>query len=381
MRKKRLTRGLLAVACALACALAALVPSRALAADFNDTDWRENVANRVEVGGDDWGGDDEWLGGTKVPSFNLIGGAPLNYCGASFVYRYFLEPAAGVLTDASNDIFSQLGSVGSLNLDYTGTDASGQADMTFQTMYLRAAIVQQQVVSPVALGFLGLAMALSLLEFSKETATSRGGGIETMGSLVWIIVKFSIVMQLITHVTLLCGAIFNVFAWVARATSSLVSMSSIGQVFSGFMIQMQQLTYAQLGEAFLYLILALVIVIVVVVTLVRVIVVSVTRLIKVYLMSAFAGFPLVMITSRQTRDSGIRFFKSFAAVCLQSAVLLVLIASSGLVMAAATSLFNPTGLTGFANVVVSTIGPIAGCIAVQAMVGQSESLSNQILGA
>lgn len=370
-------RALLSLLLVALVAAALAAPARAAAAEFSETDWEANVSNREPGESEDWGS--EWLGGLKTPTLNLLDPATiwpsLQYFGYSL-----LEDGAGTLVGTANEVFDSLGTIGSLDSDYAGT-----GDSTFATMYSLATSVQERVVSPVAIGFLGLSLALAVLEFSKETMSRHGEAMTHLASYVWIAVKFVIVMQLITHLDLLCGAIFDIFGWVAQQASAVAAAAlpgvSTGGTFGSFMIQMQKLTYDQFGTAFLYLLLALVVLVVVVVTLVRVIVVSVVRLIEVYLMSAFAGFPMVMLTTRETRDAGIRFFKQYAALCLQAAVLLVLIACAGLVMAASTSLFAPQGLTGFTAALVGAIGPIAGCVAVQAMVGQSRQISDRIMGA
>lgn len=314
-------RGLLALLAALALAFAFLLPSvPARAAEFSETDWEANVQNREEGTSDDW--DSEWLGGLKKPSFNVFDGSTYWPSFQSLLYGWF-EQAAGTLTTTSNEVFEALDDIGALDSDYAGSSNS-----TFATIYSVATAIQRTVVNPVAIGLLGLAMAISLLEFSKEAATNpRSGSMNQLASYVWIAVKFSIVLQLINNLDLLCGGIFDVFAWIARSCSSVITAAlpqgASADTFSSFMIEMQKLTYAQFGVVFIYLLLAFVIVCVVVITLVRVIVVSVTRLIEVYVMSAFAGFPLVMLTTRETRDAGVRYLRSYASVCLQAAVLVV----------------------------------------------------------
>lgn len=354
------------------CALAA--PTRAYAKLASEDDWQQNVDSREEgdPDGDSW--DDYELGGEHKPGFNPLNPMPL----VTYTVYSWLEGMAGTLTNVSNDVWGALDSVGTLDSDYAPS-----ADSPYRSIYNVATRVQRDVVNKVALGFLGIFLALSLLEFARETGTSPRYGIAQFSGFLWICAKFAVMIQLINHLDMLCGAIFNVFAWVARQTGSVISglLPADAETFGGFMISMQKTTYSQAGVAFVYVLLALVIVAIVFITLVRVISISVIRLIEVYLMSAFAGFPLVLATTKRTRDSAIRYFKSYAGACLQAAVLLVLIACSGLVMAACTAIFTAGDLEGVSGAVVGAIAPVAGCLAIQAMVGQSRQFADRIMGA
>ncbi|MCI6548378.1 MAG: hypothetical protein MR874_07785 [Coriobacteriaceae bacterium] len=370
-----------AIAIALLCAAVTLslaVPAHA--ADFSTTDWHQNVSNRTAGASDDW--NQEWLGGEKYPTID-----PLNLGGTfgptiAYTIYGFLEGSAGALADSADTIYDSIQSVGTLDVSYTGADASDGNNETFSRMYSLATQVQNSVISPIAIGFLGLSMVLELLEFSKTVATTHSAPMGPLASYVWICVKFAVVMQIISHLDLLCGGIFDVFGWIARQCSSVIGSTSLGGTMgmSGFMIAMQQTTYANAGSAFVYLIIGLAVVVVACVTVLRVIIISVTRLIELYVMSAFAGMPLVMLTNRQVKDSGIRYFKSYGAVCLQAAVLVVLVACSGLVMAASTAIFTPPSAGGIPGAILSAMGPIAGAWAVGKLVGQSRQIADRIMG-
>ena len=370
-----------AVATALVCVAVTLslaVPARA--ADFSTTDWRQNVANRTAGTSDDW--NQEWLGGEKYPTID-----PLNLGGTfgpSITYTFYswFEGAVGSLADSADAIYGSISSVGTLDVSYTGTDSSGKSNETFARMYSLATQIQNTVISPVALGFLGLSMVLELLEFSKTVATTHATPMGPLASYVWICVKFAVVMELISHLDLLCGGIFDVFGWIARQTSAAIgSLPLDGSMgMSGYMVAMQQTTYANAGSVLVYGLIGLAVVVVACVTVLRVIIVSVTRLIELYVMSAFAGIPLVMLTNRQVKDSGIRYFKSYGSVCLQAAVLVVIVACAGLVMAASTAIFTPSDVGGVPGAILSAMGPIAGAWAVGKLVGQSRQMADRIMG-
>lgn len=102
------------------------------------------------------------------------------------------------------------------------------------------------MIQPICVGFLGLACVWALLEFSKEVSTNRGDHFSMAGNYVWIIVKFSLVMVLISHTVQLCGGVYEVFLWVANKVSDTLAAGQIGGVgFNSFMLSMMEIRYSQ----------------------------------------------------------------------------------------------------------------------------------------
>lgn len=365
------------MAALLAIGLALSAPARARAELASEDDWRQNVSQREDEPGDiDW--DDQELGGTKRPMFTLSNAYWITYA----AYSNVVEAFCGTLIDIANDLFANIGSIADqTSFGYDGTRRGSEDENdTMARLYDLATRIQRDVVSKVALGFLGLSLGLAMLEHAKEMSQRGHEAMGTMASYLWLFAKYAIIMQLVNNADLLCGAIFNVFGWIAGQTSAIASAVGASSTdFGNFMISLQKTTYANAAQMWIYVILALVMVVVVATTVVRVLVTTTVRLIEVYVTAAFSGFPLIMLMSRQTKESGVRFFKSFAALCLQTAVLVLLVACSGIVISAATSLFT-YGATGVAGIVIGAVGPIAGCIAVGTMVGHSRQLADRVMG-
>lgn len=374
---RRLLAALLALACA-ACVV--VLPTTARAELASQEDWRENVRQREDEPDEvDW--DATELGGVQKPMFSLSD----PFRSVSYELYSWVESACGTLVDVSNDLFAKVSNIsGMASYGYDGS-LDGDADHEDETMarlYRLASRIQRDVVSKVALGFLGLSLGLSMLEHAKEMSQRGHEAMGTMASYLWLLAKYAIIMQLVNNVDLLCGAIFNVFGWVAKQTSAIAGAigAGAGGQFDSFMIDLQKVTYAEYGQIFVYALLAVVMAVVVATTVVRVLVATVVRLIEVYVTAAFAGFPLIMLMGRETKDAGVRFFRGFAGLCLQTSVLVLLVACSGVVISAATSLFSWGG-PGIAGAVLKSLGPIAGCLAVGSMVGQSRHLADRIMGA
>ena len=235
------------------------------------------------------------------------------------------------------------------------------------------------------MGFLGLACVWALLEFSKEVSTNRGDHFSMAGNYVWIIVKFSLVMVLISHTVQLCGGVYEVFLWVANKVSDTLAAGQIGGVgFNSFMLSMMEIRYSQFAWSVGYALVALVILVSTGLCLIKVLTLTITRMFEIYLMTAFAGFPLVMLTTRETRPSGIGYFKKFAGVCLQAAILITIIAFAGICFSAAGSLLatkpNP-GIDDAVWTIISLLASMAGCYGFSALCGQSKHIADTIMGA
>lgn len=385
LRAARLIAAVFVALAASLCISVAIEPTQAFAAEavhagmsgdnesMNGMTWEEVKEGREhdeDADAEDW--EDRCLGGTSYPGFDIAN---------PFIYvRYWLftliETFCGLLVDICNGLFGFLGQTDALTLDFNSS--------TYADVYNAAVSISQTLVQPVAVGFLGMALVIELLNFSKDLLGGKGNtGYEHLGSYVWIIVKASVIATLIGHATLITGAIYEVFLWLTRHIVSLLSAINIsGDFFDTFMVGLQEVTYANFGQVFIFWLVAIVMLVVVAITVLRVIVLMVTRMMEIYAMASFAGFPLVMLMSRQTRDSGVRYLKSFASVCFQASILVMLVFFSATVMSGVMDLVDTSGIQpAVAGVLIAALAPIAGCFGINAVIGQSREIAGRILGA
>ena len=393
---KRLHRHVRRVGGKLVVALAALVlatgvacPRPAIAqtaaeADahgFDEGDYEFNITNRHNNHDDevtDWSSAP--LGGLHAPRFDLnpfSDGDPWDACIKYMIYANLVEGPAAACVSISNALLGQIGQQDMLTMGFADTDGP------LADVYTVASDISTEVIQPVAIGFLGLALVLALLEFSKEVATNKGDHFSQAGNYVWIIVKFAAIMTLISHTTMVCGGIYEVFLWVSSHIAGLLSQSNINSdFFNGYMISMQSLTYNQLGQALVMGVTAVVIVVICAITVLKVLVLVITRMFELYVMTAFAGFPMVMLTVRETRPSGVGYFKKFAGTCLQAAVLIVIIGFAGLFFSVATSVLHVDGDNlGITGTIINILAPVAGCFAFSTMASRSKQIADTIMGA
>ena len=379
-KRRRLTRAALAALVALAVCLSAALAAPEPAHAFDGSDWQANIDNRKAGTADSW--DDEWLGGDKYPVFDILQGqTDIGACLTYWVYSNVIEGASSSFISTSSGLLDAVSSSSMLENNFDGTEADG-SEGAFATVYRTVSSISNNVVQPVAEGFLGLACVLALLEFSKEVATNKGDHFSMAGNYVWIIVKFALIGVLISHIVMLCGGVYEVFLWVAKHVSATMSSAGISAgAFDSFMIQLQKTSYREFGSTIVLFIVAGAMCLTTAVTVVKVAVLTVTRMFEIYVMTAFAGFPLVMVTTRETRPSGIGYFKKLGGVCLQAAVLIVIIGFAGVFFSAATAVLSSSMSDGFIGSVVSAIASIAGCYAFSVMASQSRHIADTIMGA
>lgn len=338
-------------------------------------DYHQAIKNRKD-GDQKWFDDDLMIGANgEKPGFDITDLGPW---AAYFLYSA-CEGVASFCVDCGQAMLQCISSSGLLKISFDGKGSD------FSKMYSAASDISIKVIQPICVGFLGLACVWALLEFSKEVATMRGDHFSMAGNYVWIIVKFSLVMVLISHTVQLCGGVYEVFLWVANKISDVLAASGISDVgFNTFMLSMMEIRYSQFAWSIGYMLVSLVILITTGLCLIKVLTLTVTRMFEIYLMTAFAGIPLVMLTTREMRPSGIGYFKKFAGVCLQAAILIAIIAFAGICFSAASSLLATKpdpGINDAVWTIVTLLASIAGCFGFSTLCGQSKQISDTIMGA
>ena len=336
----------------------------------NGLTWEETKEARYHdssASADDW--DDRPLGGEAYPGFDILN--PFIYL-SYWVFTLF-ENMSGTLISICNELFAAIGNTDAMTLQL--------GDSTYASVYSGVKDVISKVIVPVADGFLGLALVIELLRFSRDVATNKGDHFSMAGNYMWILVKFAAMAVLISHTDMLCEGIYELFLVVAEQVRNIFDGTALSSdAFDSFMLYMQEIPYKDFGNVVIMWIASFAVLIAVSITVLRVLVLMVTRMFEVYVRMTFAGFPLIMVASREMRESGLRYFKEFAGVCLQAAVLIVMISFAGVIMSAVAPLLHVEG-GGIVGPVVNILATIAGVMGVNAVIGQSRALAEKIMGA
>lgn len=283
----------------------------------------------------------------------------------------------------SNDFMGQIGGSSLFN--------EGYADGAYNVVYDVCVKVADNVAVPVATGFLGLALVLALINFTKEVAQTNHGTTDLLANYMFIIVKFGVIQLCISNTTLIMQGIYELVREVGMFMAKIAMPSQVGALaytdgFAGAVNNiLKSITFSEgTGAAIIVFLVAMVAFVCSVMTVVYVNVVAIMRMFEVYVRSAFAALPMVMLGNRTTKDGGIRYFKKYAGCCLQALVIILIVALGGPMLSAGgsllqTALGNNSG--GFAGLIVSVLPPLCSCVALMFMVKQSRAIADEIVGA
>lgn len=260
-------------------------------------------------------------------------------------------------------------------------------DASLSGMYGIVSRISAKVVQPIAGGFLGIALCMSLMSFSKDAVRQGRDGTELMADMLWITVKFMFIQMLISNSMLLMHGIYDLFNFLGKVMTSAqyggLTPSSIAdqaaQFREAYAGALMQITYGGWGMSFLVALFAAVALVVVVATVLYVQFIALFRIAEIFIRSAFVGIPLVMLTHRETRGDGVRYLKKYAGACAWSLIVMVVVAIGGALMVLSGSLIKVEGAS-LAAVLVNTMPPLAACLVMFFLLKQAREFANDLLG-
>lgn len=312
----------------------------------------------------------ERTGDTKVrtaPSFLADPGSAI-----AFLLYGIMDTATGGMCDVANDVYGYLvsGSVAGFNRQL-GEGVAGMWDMVLKI---------SDIVKVVTIGLLGVSFVVDMMRFGKEVV-DKHHGYDMVGSYVWMAGKYVIAAEVIAHSHQLMGAIFSIFVQINGAVADIVGTGASQPLASVVEAMRDTVTFGTLGYAFIFLIIALVGMGVMVGTAFYVLGLCVTRLVEAHIMTAFAGIPIAMMTERTTKPGAIHYFKNFAAIGLQLSIVMAVLSMSGVISTLATQFTTASSpSTSIGTVVLNAIPTLAATTTILALVRQSRTIAQQIIG-
>lgn len=318
---------------------------------------------------------DDLMSATKA-DFDLL--QPFGSLGNWFARTMYdlLAGGTNVLSSAADQFISQI-STGELFGDAFG------AGSAYRDAYLIVVRVAENVIVPVANGFLGLSFVFSLMSFGREAGMGGRHGTDLFASYIWLAAKYVLLSSCISHSVDLMLGIFGIVNEVGRGMQALGGLGALTMTgFSdSFMAICRSLTYAQgAGAAVVILLFALVCLGAAALTAIYTQVVVVLRIFEVCILMAFSGFAFVMLGHQGTREAGIRYIKRFGSVCVQALVILLVVGLGSVFMSVSIGLFANAGGTDLVSMLMNVVGPLVSCIAIFLMVKMSRDVANAIVG-
>lgn len=281
-----------------------------------------------------------------------------------------------ILSSTADQFISQI-STGELFGDAFG------AGSAYRDAYLIVVRVAENVIVPVANGFLGLSFVFSLMSFGREAGIGGRHGTDLFASYIWIAVKYVLLSSCISHSVDLMLGIFGIVNEIGQGMQNLGGLGTLTMTgfTDSFMSICRSLTFAQgWGAAAGVALFALVCLGAAALTAIYTQVVVVIRIFEVCILMAFSGFAFVMLGHQGTREAGIRYIKRFGAVCVQALVILLVVGLGSVFMSVSIDLFANAGGTDLVSMLMNVVGPLVSCIAIFLMVKMSRDIANAIVG-
>lgn len=235
----------------------------------------------------------------------------------------------GTLRDTCNWIFSSqvdmlkgIGTDGVLSADFT--QMLGSAGTV--TMYDVVHGVWEAAILPIGCGVLSFSFTLQLIKISQRM--EGNASMPAVKEVVFLLVFYAVFLFILQHSFELMQALYEVAKIAIDRTTALFGTGS------ELDLQAVSITTTEddVGALLAMLVVALVNWLVVIVAYVLALVVSWARAVQIYVMAAFSPIPLSLLANDETRQMGVGYIKSFAAVCLAGLIILVLLVSFPIVL-------------------------------------------------
>jgi hypothetical protein len=363
----RLIKDKLPILLALLFAFMLVVPTSALALE-----WWDKGAEGVETKSGDEVGSDTTMWNTNV-DFDLLKPSSYLTAGGRGIFSLFASGTM-LLANVADGVMEYIG-IENAFLEPYGNDGA------YADIYKICSEIGSKVVAPMAVGFLGIALLAELISFTKDTAVNRGGA-DLLGSYLFIIVKYALMSTIIANVDLIMGGIYSIVAYIGQFMVKLTDTQVVNLgMAESYQEVLKSVTFGSLGAVPIVCGFALITLGVTCMVYIYIQVLAITRMFEVYLRTAFAGFALVMVCNKSTKESGMRYFKKYVSCCVQALVMILTISvGSVLMMMGASGMADAVGAEGVGGFLMKSIASMVGILVLQSLVKQSRDFADSIVG-
>ena len=197
--------------------------------------------------------------------------------------------------------------------------------------------VWQVAILPIGCGVLGLVFTLKLIEISQRMDGSQS--LPGVKEVVFLLVFFAVFLFLIQNSFDLMASIYEVCGLAIDRVEALFGAGGALDLPEVSVVT----TDDDIPSLIAMLVVSLISWVVVLAAYVVALVVCWARALQLYIMAAFAPIPLAFLGMDATRQIGLGYLKSFGAVCIAGAIILVLLISFPLVLGGLTGANPGTG--------------------------------------
>ncbi|WP_164437851.1 hypothetical protein, partial [Streptococcus equi] len=206
--------------------------------------------------------------------------------------------------------------------------------------------IHSVAVVPLAESILALFMLVQLVKISQRidaTAT-----LPAVKDIIFLAVSYVIFHWLIVNSLSIMSAIFDEFNKIVTSLKDDATIRATALDFSS--INLDDVT---VGNCLFLLFLGLLSYGLGTVTYLISLVVSMARVIQLYVFAAFSPIPLSLLGFEETRQTGINFIKNFCALCLAGAIIMFMFIAYPIIIASTTATLGSDAFYGIAQGVMS----------------------------
>ncbi len=278
--------------------------------------------------------------------------------------------------DGINEFIGTISSFRIFTLDFASPELVG--------VWSVASSVALHVSMVLAYALLGFFVALEFYTATQHIEKSKFGGIEMI---MRCLIKILIVKLVVDNTPAIMRGLYDLSVNITHGVEKYaLSSGAAGQVMpkDAILNVINSATGDQIGLLFIIMLVMLVALGVTFATCIFIQVYALGRFIEIFVCVAFGALPIVCLLGQDTKQIGINFIKNYASVCLQGAVIVLLLKFVAPLFAGVavllSNMVSTTGASGI-QIILTCVPPLALSFSIFGAVKGSRGLANKLVGA
>lgn len=348
-------------------------------AKVGDNDWIRGYATGETDGEGNVVGEGFADGNAKKPDFNITDfwGSVVK-CLIRFIYTTFIAPLILWVTKIIGWLLSLINPKALFVADFQYG--------SYAKFYDMGRIVSSAIAGPYAALILGISIVAGV---ARIASTRRHE--DPLQNLMTYLLTVAIAYTLVTNAYVLFRGAYELTNMLTGfATTELTHLGhqatgiGLGNTIVSMMTKrVAELTYANFGASFLWIIMIFWMLITALKYVIHVFVIAFSRMVELYLYAAFSPVPLSFFAMRSTRHMGIKYIQRFGSVAILSVIIVVTLAMTPAITNIASTIISQTveGQGDPVTAVAAAAAPIVISISLAStIIDKSEGVSKALFG-
>jgi Type IV secretory pathway, VirB6 components len=215
-----------------------------------------------------------------------------------------------------------------INALLSGTINSGNLSTTLpnfnEDIYNFVTDISSGIISTVALMILSLCAMLEFLKMTTKTE-GMGGGVMSVETIGKVLFKIFFCKLIIDNSSVIMNAIYDASLYLINGIRGAIPGGTPGADVLDLTALNLVIDNAGMGDQILALLVAIIVLLVIAIICIIVDVIIVARFIEIYILLSISPIPIATICHDEFSQIAKNFIKTFAAICLQGVLLLLVI--------------------------------------------------------